>query len=819
MGDFNATSPQWCSSDVYNAAGRRLEPVFLRLGLHQTVTFPTHLHPDGSFGSLLDLLLVSSPGLLSAVSSLPPLGRSDHVTLRYSLNRSPKIVSAPSRLRRLWSYDEVDFEEVNSLLSNLDWSPVLSAPTMDAGWNSWKKLFFSVINKKVPSKLVGRLRPKSPWITKEIRALIKSKHKAWRLFKRSHCNEHLAAFRTVRNDVTSALRKAERQHLHSLHRDARLTSAPSTVKRFWSYVKRITGRVKGSFVPDLETVGSDGQAVAVSDDAAKANVLNSFFAKQTHLTSTPSTFPNLSNVYKDDAVADALFTTPAEVFDTLRHLKPGKAPGLDEISPNLLRLCATGIASSLSDLFNRSFQDCCVPLAWKEALVVPVFKSGAKSDPTNYRPIALLSVVCKVMEKIVHRRLNAFLEPVLTAKQSGFKKKDGTQLQLVRLIQEWSTSMDDSHLVGVVFFDIRKAFDRVWLPGLLHKLRSVGVRGKALAWFNSYLVGRCQRTTVGRHLSSLASLHAGVPQGAVLSPLLFSLYINDIVHCTEANVNLFADDTSVYVTDKSPKGLQAKLQSVVNRLASWFDSWALTVNHQKSALMVLTTRRAVPSLDVSFSTQAIRQVTTHKNMGLTLDCHLSWSGHVSAIVTKASRKIGLLRRLRRRLPPLVVQSIYVTCIRPALEYASVAWCGVGTSDAARLEQTQRAAARLIANVSVAERMPCALLIARAGLDSLSQRRRLHCGVFGFQLTSAGRQLVPAHLLHTLQCWQDRVPLSTSAVVLRSTSAGHFRLPRPRTELFRRSPFYRSVSILNSVPSTHLSSLSAVKASLMSSDIC
>ena len=254
-------------------------------------------------------------------------------------------------------------------------------------------------------------------------------------------------------------------------------------------------------------------------------------------------------------------TTPAEVFDVLTHLKPGKAPGLDEIPPQLLRLCAPGIASSLSQLFNPSFNDCSVPSAWKEALVVPVHKGGTRSDPSNYQPIALLSIVCKVMEKLVHRRLNAFLEPVLSMRQSGFKKKDGTEMQLIRLIQEWSSALDDSHLVGVVFFDIQKAFDQVWLPGLLHKLHSVGVRGKALAWFHSYLVGRRQRTAaVGRHLSSAAPLHAGVPQGAVLSPLLFSLYMNDIVQSTDADVNLFADDTSVYVTDKSSIRLQAKLQ-------------------------------------------------------------------------------------------------------------------------------------------------------------------------------------------------------------------------------------------------------------------
>ena len=580
-------------------------------------------------------------------------------------------------------------------------------------------------------------------------------------------------------------------------------------------MKRITGKVKASIVPDLQTSGPDGNKSTVSDDCEKANVLNSFFAEQTRLSDTPPTFPDLSAIYHDGSVADALSTTPVEVFDVLTHLKPGKAPGLDEIPPQLLRLCASGISCSLSELFNRSFNECAVPSAWKEALVVPVHKGGSKSDPSNYRPIALLSVVCKVMKKILHRCLNAFLEPVLTSKQSGFRKKDGTSMQLIRLVQEWSCALDDSHLVGVVFFDIKKAFDRVWLPGLLHKLKSVGVQGKALAWFRSYLVGRCQRTAVGRHLSATASLHAGVPQGAVLSPLLFSLYMNDIVQCTDANVNLFADDTSVYVKAKSTSGLQVKLQAVIDQLASWFGSWALTVNQRKSALLILTTRRSVPTIDVSLAGAPIQQVVTHKHLGLTLDCRLSWSQHTSAVLAKASCKIGLLRRFRRRLPPLVIQSIYVTCIRPALEYASVAWCGVGASDADRLERAQRAAARLIANVSVVDHLPREILLARAGLESLAHRRRQHCGVFSYQLQSISHSpcRLPLHIRELYQSWQARIPSSASALVLRSTSAGRSRLPRPRTELFRRSPFYYSLSILNSVPSDHLSSLSALKSFL------
>ena len=168
-------------------------------------------------------------------------------------------------------------------------------------------------------------------------------------------------------------------------------------------------------------------------------------------------------------------------------------------------------------------------------------------------------------------------------------------MQLICLVQEWSTSLDDSHLVGVVFFDIKKAFDSVSWKELLHKLEAVGLRSKALAWFCSFLPDHCQCTAVGRHLSAVAPLHAGVPQGAVLSPLLFALYMNDIVCCTEADINLFADDTSVFAADMSVKGLQLKLQVIVDQLSAWFSSWALTVNSKKSALMLFTTKCSIPS--------------------------------------------------------------------------------------------------------------------------------------------------------------------------------------------------------------------------------
>jgi len=414
------------------------------------------------------------------------------------------------------------------------------------------------------------------------------------------------------------------------------------------------------------------------------------------------------------------------------------------------------------------------------------------------------------MEKIVLKRLNAFLGPLLSSKQSGFRRHDGTSPQLTRLVQEWSTALDSAHLVGVVFFDFKKAFDRVWLPGLLLKLKSAGLRGKALSWCESFLIGRQQRVRVGDHLSAAEPLRAGVPQGAILSPLLFSVFINDIVECTNAEVNLFADDTSVYIMEKSGIVLQNKLQEAVNMLASWFKTWAITVNHVKSAAMVISKKRNPIKVDIHIDGTPIPQKNSHKHLGLVLNHKLSWSDHIEHIRSKAAKKVGLLRRIRKRLPSLVLRTLYITCIRPSMEYASGAWGGVGTRDAERLERLQRSAARLINNISIQDHLPHKIILARAGLQELKARRSQQIALSVHRLITCPKTS-PNHLLDAFQKWNNSIPSTQTTLTLRSAENDSLRLPRPKTEALRLSPFYRAVCILNSLPPESKSSVSALKS--------
>ena len=230
-----------------------------------------------------------------------------------------------------------------------------------------------------------------------------------------------------------------------------------------------------------------------------------------------------------------------------------------------------------------------------------------------------------------------------------------------------------------MFFDLRKAFDRVWHRGLLAKLQAAGISGAAYQWFASFLADRVQATVVDGSTSAFSALHAGVPQGAILSPLLFSIYMNDIPYGD--STNLFADDTSSYVVAPSPSVLCCKLQERTDGLAVWFSKWLLSVNSSKSAVMVFRSKKMQPvTTKILIDSATIPQVSSHRHLGVIFNDRLTWSDHVSAVITSASAKIGFLRRLGKRLDPLVLRELYLCCIRPAIEYASVVWAGLSSTD-------------------------------------------------------------------------------------------------------------------------------------------
>ncbi len=787
VGDFNAKSSTWCSLDRTNVPGRMLQTAFLSLGLQQCVTSRTHLDNEGSLSSLLDLVLVSDTNLITTVDTLPPIGNSDHLPVICHLATTLSSAVKPQpQSRRIWCYAKANFSALRSALAKSDWSAVSAAKDIDSAWSSWLRIFYTTVSQHVPSKTIKKIKPKLPWITSAIEQEIKTKRALFRQYKRSPSQQSRLAFNTQRNKVTQLLRRAERAHVLQLYRTSSCTQSSSR-PRFWDFVRSLSGHSQHPPIPDIHL--AEDQPISTSNE--KADAFNTFFAKQTHLDDSKSKLDPTSLTNNEEEFS-SISTTPASVFQILSSLPRRKAPGIDGVPNYLLRECASGIASSLALLFNRSFADCRFPTDWKHALVVPVFKRGNRSLLTNYRPISLLSTVSKVCERVIYDKLYRFLSPVLSHQQSGFRKQDGTAQQLLRLVQQWSEALDESKYVGVIFFDLRKAFDRVWHKGLLAKLQAAGIRGAALAWFKSYLCDRHQCTRVEDAISPSSSLNAGVPQGAILSPLLFLVYINDITQASPANINLFADDTSTYVVDSCAERLSARLQQTVDSLSTWYDRWLLSTNAEKSVVLVLRSPRMEPvEVSLSLNTTIIPQANTHKHLGVTFNDSLSWESHVDELISRASKRIGLLRRYRRHLAPLAIRHIYIVSIRPALEYASVAWSGLSATAAERLERVQRKAARLITG-DFSRETTHELLLARAGLPSLSSRRKIELAVFAYKFL---RRLTPEHLSVGLDHWTTTKP--ERAASLRNVNA--IRLPRPKKSILKHSPLYLSMSLWNSLP--------------------
>ena len=280
----------------------------------------------------------------------------------------------------------------------------------------------------------------------------------------------------------------------------------------------------------------------------KANLLNQLFAEQTHLDETNSTLP--PDIPLHPQSLDLISTTPQEVKIMLKTLKLGKAAGPHAINNRILKeLSSRPLSFPLCDLFNFSLLKGKVSAIWKEANVTPVYKKDDPSCVSSYRPISLLNTIGKVLEKVIHEHVFNFFRDhnILTPLRSGFVPQDSTVNQLVDIYNTFCKALDEGKEVRAVFCDISKAFDRVWHRGLLYKLQAVGISGSLLQGFTDYLTNRKQRVVLPGVASNWLFLKAGVPQGSILGPLLFLLYINDIVDDIQSTIRLFADDTSLYV--------------------------------------------------------------------------------------------------------------------------------------------------------------------------------------------------------------------------------------------------------------------------------
>jgi len=383
------------------------------------------------------------------------------------------------------------------------------------------------------------------------------------------------------------------------------------------------------------------------EDISKANMLNKYFASQCSVNESNHDLPPMHNANANSL--QSILITQEEVIDSIKCLKVGKASGPDGIDNRILKEAMHQLSNPLCDLFNSCLNTCKMPSCWKTANVCPIFKKGDPSLASNYRPISLLNTTEKIFERILHKhifnflRANAFFAPT----QSGFLPGDSTVNQLTYIYNSFCRALDNGLEVRVVFFDISKAFDKVWHKGVLCKLQQAGIRGNLLSFLSNYLADRKQTVILPGSHSTPIEILAGVPQGSILGPLMFLVYINDIITDINAHIHLFADDTSLFMVVNSPNATAAVLQSDIDKISSWAEKWLVCFNPSKSESMLISRKINKPTHPpLTMQNVNIPIVDVHKHLGVFMSNDCTWHVHISYIKEKAWTRVHIMRRLK-----------------------------------------------------------------------------------------------------------------------------------------------------------------------------
>ena len=455
----------------------------------------------------------------------------------------------------------------------------------------------------------------------------------------------------------------------------------------------------------------------VSDSQQIADGLNDFFVNigPNLASKIPFTPKNVSDFLTSvPSPMNSLFLTPTdeeEVVDICSSFKTGTSSGFDDIKPHIVKTICNHIKKPLSHIINLSISSGIVPDELKVARVVPIHKSDDATLCNNYRPISVLPVFSKMFEKIIHKRLYDFLERhnLLHNCQIGFRKKLSSYMALLNTYDKIAADLDKGlHTMGI-FLDLSKAFDTINHDILLAKLHHYGVRGSAFEWFKIYLSHRSQYVCFNNHKSSYRNISCGVPQGSVLGPLLFIIFLNDIAFSSDKLTFVtYADDTNVIVSHANLPDLITTVNRELDNMSLWFKANKLSLNIDKTNYIIFKNRhsnRVYNDLNICIDGIEISRVSYTKFLGVLLDDSLTWSKHTSNVVNILSKYCGIMYRLKDILPSNTLFSLYNTLMFPHLSYCNLIWADSNNTNLHKIHLKQKRIMRLCSNSHWLEHTP------------------------------------------------------------------------------------------------------------------
>ena len=633
----------------------------------------------------LDLLFTSDPNLVENVAVIP--GVSDHQAV--SADVVIRAKRSKKKARKVPQYDKADKKAIRRDIVQLEKDFAKQTKNLNAedSWNFFTTRLNSIVANRVPFKII-RERGDLPWLAPGLRKRIKRKNRSydkWKKAPRRRKPRLWDKYTREQREVQKEIKTAHEEYLESLFED----EEGNPVKSFFKALKAKKRNDVG--IPPLKTKSGKIESTPIGKATALSDQYSSVFKRD-----DGRPLPGMNS--RRYPSMKKLTVTKKGVKLLLDKLNPKKAIGPDQVPTYLLKEHSDIFSSILQTIFQKSLDTGVVPMDWKRANVVAIYKKDNKNDPANYRPVSLTCISCKVLEHIVFTNVMDHLDrhAILKHFQHGFRKQHSCETQLVNTMEELCRGLRDEQQIDALILDFSKAFDVVGHRRLMGKLDHYGVRGDTHRWIQQWLTGRTQRVVVEGESSDAVPVRSGVPQGTVLGPLMFIIYINDIADGTDSSIRLFADDALLYRVVTNTRDC-SKLQYDLHTMCRWGADWQMDFNPKKCHVLSITNKKNPIFFPYTLNGVQLSHVKNHPYLGVELDHKLSWKTHINQTTSKAQRTLGLLRRNLHGCGEKTKGTAYTIMIRPTLEYASTAWDPYEQRQIKQLEGVQNRAARFVKN--------------------------------------------------------------------------------------------------------------------------
>ena len=713
MGDFNVRS--YVDTDLNQTKCRAVVDFFKSLNI-------TQINKVANCDDVLLDLVAATPELNGSVSrETDPLAREDgyhpslSIELTYNITKLKRFPTLPGR--RSYNYRKANLPALYNAIFSAEWLKIQELQNVNEMCEIFYEILYKLLDVHVPLRKANKTKYPA-WYNAEIITTLKLKFYYYSKYKRNGIQADLCNFRHFRSLSKRQINSAFNDFIMTAERN--IDSQPQSVWTFIQSKKRNT-RIPGQ-------MKHNGTSIDSAQDIVDA--FAEYFAS-VYLPPVSKPTESYYNLYSTNVSFDKI--TENEVKTAIKKLKKSNTVGDDEVPYFLIQDCADVLAQPLATIFNKSITTCKFPDKWKVARIVPIYKTGDKTEITNYRPISLLSMFAKVFERLLFDQLFSQIHPYISPLQHGFVPNRSTSTNLTIITEFIATALDHQRQVDVIYTDFHKAFDTIDTGIVLNKLRNIGFHDNALKLFHSYLVDRENYVFYNGTRSANYISTSGVPQGSNLGPLIFLLFINDLPDTLTCNALMFADDIKLYKNVSSINDCN-DLQQDLDKLHKWCSNNHLKLNVSKCKVISYTRKATYLLQEYTLNNDALERVRSTKDLGVVFCSDLKFNDHVNITSSKAVSKLGfVLRNCREFTNSNTIRRVYISLVRPILEYAAVVWAPSTACCINTLENVQRRLMKYLHFKSTKSYPPRGypneLLLEETQLNSLESRRHYYEALF------------------------------------------------------------------------------------------